>query len=206
MVNRRINNVAADSSAPAPVIRNNSIVNRRINVLGASGSGASTVGKLLADRCGIPFFDCDDYFHIASDPPFQVQRSPAERARLIAADLQPTGDWVLAGGVAGWNPCPDLQFTLFVFLYVPTAIRLTRLRERELSRFGPRILPGGDMEETHRSFIHWASRYDSGELDGKSLQRHEQYLSVQNCPVLRFDGEFSPQQMVDDILYDLEGK
>ncbi|NHF59295.1 gluconokinase [Flavobacteriaceae bacterium TP-CH-4] len=35
--------------------------NRIIYVMGVSGSGKSTVGKLLAEQLGYPFFDGDDY-------------------------------------------------------------------------------------------------------------------------------------------------
>ncbi len=35
----------------------------RINIIGASGSGASTFGKHLAATLGVPHFDSDDYYH-----------------------------------------------------------------------------------------------------------------------------------------------
>lgn len=39
---------------------------RIIYIMGVSGSGKTTIGKLLAEKIGLPFFDADDY-HIAAN-------------------------------------------------------------------------------------------------------------------------------------------
>jgi adenylate kinase family enzyme len=158
----------------------------RINLIGASGSGTSAVGRSLASALSLPHFESDDYFHTPSDPPFQQPRSADERCRLILRDLSPGTSWILSGGIVGWTPAPDLDFTCIVFLYVPTPIRIQRLRQRELERFGNRILQGGDMAKIHEEFIRWASRYDEGDIEGKTLATHEAYLRAQTCPVLEF--------------------
>ena len=163
-------------------------VNHRINILGASGCGASTIGRALAMELSIPHFDSDDYYHAPTDPPFQVQHSPQERHDAIIADLSPQGSWELSGGVAGWDPYPQLVFTMIVFVTTPTEIRIERLRAREYERFGDRIRRGGDMHAAHEEFIEWASRYDVGDVEGKTRQRHEAYLAEQTCPVVRIDG------------------
>ncbi len=160
----------------------------RINILGASGCGASSIGCALARVLSVPHFDCDDYFHAPTDPPFQVQRTPHERFDAIAADLSPTTSWVLSGGVAGWDPCPELEFTAIVFVTAPTSLRIERLRSREYERFGDRVRKGGDMHIAHSEFIEWASRYDEDDVEGKTLARHEAYLAKQTCPVFRMDG------------------
>lgn len=172
----------------------------RINILGASGSGASTVGRTVATALSIPHFDSDDYYHAPSDPPFQNQRPAAERYELMRRDLSPTASWVLSGGVAGWDPYPELDFTCVVFLHVPAEVRLQRLRQREQERFGERVLPGGDMYAAHEEFIHWASRYDIGDVDGKTLARHEAYLQEQTCSVLRFVGTLSVEAITRGIV------
>ncbi len=172
----------------------------RINVIGASGSGASTIGRLLSEKLLVPHFDCDDYFHAPSDPPFQSPRPPEERTSLLLRDLSPIECWILSGGICGWVPYPELSFTGIVFLYVPPDIRLARLRQREQERFGSRVLPGGDMHASHLEFLHWASRYDAGDVDGKTLTRHEAWLGQQCCPVLRIDGTMPLSESVEVIL------
>ena len=158
----------------------------RINVIGASGSGTSTVGRSLASTLSIPHFESDDYYHAPSDPPFQNRRADTDRYELICRDLLSNQNWVLSGGVSEWSPV--VKFTCIVFLYVPTPVRMERLRRRESHRFGERILKGGDMYTIHEEFIDWASRYDAGDIDGKTLARHEAYLKDQDCKVLEFRG------------------
>jgi adenylate kinase family enzyme len=172
----------------------------RINVIGASGCGTSTVGRSVASSLSIPHFDSDDYYHAKSDPPFLNPRSPEERYELIYRDLSSSGSWVLSGGVVGWMPCPELDFTCMVFLQVPVGVRIQRLRQRERERFGVRILEGGDMHETHEEFMRWASRYDVGDVDGKTLARHEAYLEAQRCPVLRFRGDLPLEAVTEEVL------
>ncbi len=175
----------------------------RIQVIGASGSGTSTLGKSLASALAIPHFESDDYFHAPTDPPFQRPRPAEQRYELISRDLRPDQNWVLSGGIVGWLPAPHLNFTCIVFLYVPTPVRIERLRNRELQRFGSRIEEGGDMYGMHTEFIDWASRYDEGDVEGKTLARHEVYLSSQQCTVLVYRGVDPVQFITASVLHSI---
>jgi adenylate kinase family enzyme len=173
----------------------------RINIIGASGTGKSTLAKALSHRLQVKCFDADDYYHVPADPPFQEQRPPDERLSLIAADLGQHHSWVLAGSVAGWGRHPVLEFSLVVFLILPAHVRLERLRLRELQRFGSRILPGGDMEENHRDFMDWAAGYDSAVSEGNNnLPLHEEYIQSLPCPILRIERPMVTSEQVDAIL------
>jgi adenylate kinase family enzyme len=59
----------------------------RIHILGASGSGTTTLGRALAERLQCPHFDTDDYFWLPTDPPFTHQRERTQRQRLLMDDL-----------------------------------------------------------------------------------------------------------------------
>lgn len=71
-----------------------------IVVMGVSGSGKTTVGELLAQHLGLPFYDGDD-FHPAANIAKMAAGHPLtdeDRAgwlATLAADLQP---WEAAGG------------------------------------------------------------------------------------------------------------
>ncbi len=172
----------------------------RINVLGASGSGTSSLGRALAGRLSIAHFESDDYFHAESDPPFTRPRGAEDRYARMMADLGSVESWVLSGGVAGWSPYPELDFTMIVFLVVPTEVRLERLRARERARFGARVLAGGDMFELHEEFIAWAAGYDAGDVEGKTLSRHEAYLAEQRCPVRVVRGVRALAEIADEVM------
>ena len=152
----------------------------------------------------LPYFDSDDYFHGPSDPPFQNPRSATERFEMITSDLKPDQSWILSGGIAGWEPYPPLNISAFLFLQVPTEIRVSRLRQREYERFGERIRAGGDMHEAHEAFIQWASRYDVGDVEGKTLKRHEAYLMRQTVPVVRDSGEQPVGKIVEALIDSLQ--
>ena len=64
---------------------------RRIHILGASGSGTTTLGRALAERLQGPHFDTDDYFWLPTDPPYTQRRERTERQRLLMDDLTAQG-------------------------------------------------------------------------------------------------------------------
>jgi adenylate kinase family enzyme len=161
----------------------------RVHVLGASGSGTSTLAAALAERAGAAHLDTDDYFWAPTDPPFQEARPVEARLALLVPDLERHERWVLSGSLCGWGDPLIPRFELVVFLRTPTPVRLARLRERERRMFGaPALAPGGAMHESFREFIDWAASYDEGGPDMRSLARHEAWLAALPCPVLRLDG------------------
>jgi adenylate kinase family enzyme/predicted N-acetyltransferase YhbS len=173
----------------------------RINILGASGTGKTTLGRAIAWELGLPFFDSDDYFHFPTDPPFQKQRTGEERRDLLQRDLGPLSSWVLSGGAGTWLPRPELEFTLVVFLRLPADLRISRLREREARLYGTRIAAGGDMETTHREFLEWTSGYDDGSCGGtNSFPAHERFLQELECPLLRMEEALSTGSQVERVL------
>jgi adenylate kinase family enzyme len=58
-----------------------------IHILGASGSGTTTLGRVLAKRLQCPHFDADDYFWLPTDLPYTHQRERTERQQLLMDDL-----------------------------------------------------------------------------------------------------------------------
>jgi adenylate kinase family enzyme len=163
---------------------------RRIHFVGAAGSGATSLGRALAERLGCRHFDTDDYFWLPTNPPFSQPRDLPDRRALLAADLARYEDWVLSGSLSGWGDLFIPWIDLVVFLWVPTAVRLARLTERERQRFGEASLgPGGAMYEIHSRFMAWAAAYDTGDLGMRSRARHEAWLAGLPCPVLRIEGD-----------------
>ncbi len=132
----------------------------RLHILGASGSGTTTLGRALAARLQCLHFDTDDYFWVPTDPPYTQQRERPERAQLLVDDLTAHDAWVVSGSLYGWGDVAIPLFELVVFLWIPHDRRMERLRQREHERFGERILPGGDMYELSQAFLgHAAMSY-----------------------------------------------
>ena len=123
----------------------------RIHILGASGSGTTTLGRALAAHLQCPHFDTDNYFWLPTNPPFTQQREHTERQQLLMDAVTAHDAWVLSGSLCGWGDVAIPLFELVVFLQIPHDIRMERLRQREYERFGERILPGRDMHEAFPS-------------------------------------------------------
>jgi adenylate kinase family enzyme len=172
-------------------------MSKRIHILGASGSGTTTLGSALAACLGCPHFDTDDYFWLPTDPPFQQARSRTDRQALLGTALARHEGWVLSGSLCGWGDLFIPLFDVVVFLWVPPDMRLARLQERERQRYGDHaIAPGGPLQQAYTAFIAWAAAYESGDLQMRSRQRHEQWLRALSCPVVRLEG----QQPVEESL------
>src|SRR6266567_2046417 len=124
----------------------------RIHILGASGSGTTTLGRALAERLQCPHFDTDDYFWFPTEPPFTHQRERTERAQLLMDDLTAHDAWVVSGSLCGWGDAVIPLFALVVFLWISHDVRMARLRQREHARYGERILPGGTCMCQRRRF------------------------------------------------------
>lgn len=170
---------------------------RRIHILGASGSGTSTLARTLANRLGLQAFDTDDFYWQPTDPPFEAKRPLEERLALMEAVFLPRNDWILAGPFHTWAPQLADRLTHAVLVTVKPEERLARLNRREVARWGARVGPGGDMERKFRGFMAWAARYDEPAFHGRSLVGQEDWLRRLTIPVIRLEGDAEPDMVAD---------
>ncbi len=176
------------------------MTSRRIHITGASGSGATTLGRALADRLALAHHDTDDYYWRPTVPPYQTKRSVEDRLRLMEEVFLPRLDWVLSGSLDGWGDPLIPKFDLVVFLSVEADIRMARLRDREARHFGVQAsAPGGWRHQATEDFITWASGYDGGGQAGRTRARHEAWLDSLPCPVLRLDSTKPVHELVDAV-------
>jgi adenylate kinase family enzyme len=172
----------------------------RIHIMGASGAGVTSLGRALADALAIPHHDTDDYFWQPTTPPYQDKREIAERLRLMREVFLPRADWVLSGSLEGWGDPIVAHSDLVVFLATPKGLRLQRLRAREATHFGTdAVAPGGWRHKEFEEFIEWASRYDDGDREGRSLAKHQAWLAALPCRVLRLDGSRPLPELVAEV-------
>ncbi len=168
----------------------------RIHIVGASGSGTTTLGAALGAQLGIAHLDTDDYFWLPTDPPFTEKRPIEERQRLLLAAMKRTQNWVVSGSMCGWSDFAIPFFDLVVFLWLPTEIRIVRIRQRERDRYGADIEPGGRLNAQHESFLEWAATYDAGNPPSRCLKLHEDWLATLPCPVIRIETDVSVEEKV----------
>lgn len=175
----------------------------RVHVLGASGSGTSTLARNLARHFESQSFDTDDFYWMPTDPPFQVKRPIDERLALMKDLFLPRRDWVLAGSFAGWGDPIIPRLTHVIFLSTPMAQRLARLRRRERMRAGP--LSGTPAWiQAQKGFLEWAAGYDDPDFTGRSRMRHEMWLGALPCPVIRINGNQSEEIVLREAVARLD--
>ena len=172
----------------------------KIHIFGASGSGTTTISKVISGKLGYSHFDVDDYFWMRTENPYAVERSVDERQLLIQNELLSCDKWILSGSLCGWGDMFIEYFDLVVFVYVPRGIRLERLRKREFERYGDKILDGGERYDASKEFIDWAAAYDEGTRNGRSLPMHEKWLKTISCPIVRIVNDALLDDSVNRVL------
>lgn len=118
-----------------------------------------------------------------------------QRGERLLQEMRFHGRAVVAGSVMGWGQPLENEFDLVVFLYLPLELKLERLKRREVKRFG----------QARPEFLAWAAQYDEGGVPGRSLARHQEWLSMLTCAVLKLEGDMSVTDRVRQILDAVDG-
>ncbi len=173
---------------------------QHIHIFGATGSGTSTLGAALAKSKGFVHFDNDNYFFESANNHFTKPRRPITRDTLLYNDLRKTPSWVLSGAVCGWGDYVIRFFELVVFLLVPLEERLRRIDARE-EKLGRKIEDQTHPRyKTYNNFMRWASEYDTGDMNMRSLAQHEEWMKKLSCPIVRIEGDKSLDENLATIL------
>lgn len=165
-----------------------------IVLCGLNGSGKSTLGRALAEISGYVFRDIEDYYFPKNDAanPYAAVRSEAEVAALLLRDLQQYPRMILAAVRANYDDAIPAMLTRAIHIVVPRDIRLQRVRERSLRKFGDRARPGGDLYEQEEAFFRLiAARTDSRVTD---------WLEASGLPVITVDGTLPIKENVQQLL------
>lgn len=170
-----------------------------IHILGAAGSGTTTLGKAYAKAKGYKYLDVDDFHWMDTFIPFTVAREKTERVKMLKEELEKYDNCVVSGALCVWGDELIPYFDVVVKLETPTNIRIERLKRREFSRFGSRIEEGGDMYFNHIRFIEWAKVYDNGGTDVRSNLLHNNWLKKISNKVLILDGTKPINELVQLI-------
>lgn len=169
----------------------------RVHIVGASGSGTTTLARALADSWAVPHADADDYFWIPSDPPFIEKRGETASVALMRQVFVPREAWVLSGSMMGWGDAIVRECDAVIFLTLDPEERMLRLREREERRRAGR----SQFDETAwEAFLMWARGYDDPAFEGRSRVSHEHWLATVDKPVLRLDSSQPVDTLVSAVL------
>ena len=167
--------------------------------MGASCAGSTTLGNALAEQLSYTYFDTDTYFWEPADIPFSVKRDPVLRNKMLENDIENHNNNIVGGSIINWGDEWRTKFDLIVFLYIPKEIRIARLIDRELERYGDKIYTDAALNKIHHDFITWASGYDDNITNGRNFAAHETWLNKLSCPVLKITGDTTVNQRVEIV-------
>lgn len=172
----------------------------RLHITGASGTGATTLGRAVATTWSVPHADTDDYFWAPTSPPYTTKRDETDRLRLMHELFVGREAWVLSGTLMGWGDSLAEHFDAVVFLSLDHDERMERLHAREVTRYGISIESGGSRATAHHDFMQWAGGYEDPDFDGRNRARHEVWLGALPCTVLRLDSARPVDELVAEII------
>lgn len=159
----------------------------KIQVIGASGTGKSTLCKYISEKTGIYWIDTDKY--LWKDSSFTENHLVEERFKMYNDDIANHQDYVVSGSVHSWNPEGFNDRELLVLLILDEEIRMKRIYDREFARFGERMLPGGDHYHLTCEFLDWCRTYLTEDENAvNSLASHMLRLKEASCKTLVLDG------------------
>lgn len=161
-----------------------------IMIIGPSGCGKTTLGRKVAEMLGYPYFDVDEYIWRFDTPElYTVMYSREEKISRLKEAIAPYEHFVMAGSMSSFHEAFDPYFGMMVFLYADPDIRVSRIRERSILRFGDRVMEGGDMFQSNLDFLESNRRYES---DGSpNLKEQTEWMNSLSCKKLRLDGSES---------------
>ncbi|MCD8740269.1 AAA family ATPase [Mucilaginibacter roseus] len=177
--------------------------NMRINIMGASGAGVTTLGRALANATGYAYIDSDDYYwdNAGHASPFTIRRQAANRNQMLLHDLRSHGNWILGGPVMNWGVLEHVNFDMVVFLQLPPQLRMARLKKREHERYGDIIFSDATRNRQFVDFMNWAAGYDDNTApSSRTLQNQLSWLQSLNCPVLRITGDTTVDDRLNRVL------
>ena len=173
----------------------------RINVVGKTGSGKTTLAGAIAARTGIPHIEMDAHF-------WGPDWTPVPRSQFLTtiqqAVMQPR--WVIDGNYNMARPfiIPHLQ--LLVWLDYPLAVSLWQLTRRGVSRTisGEDLWGTGNRESARKMFASRDSLYVWAVKSHRKLRRR--YLAVVDDPayaqvaIVRLRSPRATCQWVDEFI------
>jgi len=174
-------------------------INMKIQVIGASGTGKSTLCKYISKKTDTYWIDTDKY--LWKDSSFTENYSIEERLKMYYIDIVNHQDYVVSGSVHSWNPEGFRDKELLVLLTIDEEIRMKRIYDREFLRFGERMLPGGDHYQLTCEFLNWCKTYliaDENEIN--SLDSHKFRLKEASCRTLVLNGNQTVDALCSYIL------
>lgn len=170
----------------------------KIQIIGGSGTGKTTLGKFIGEKEGVKWLDTDGY--IWKGHGFTESYPVEERLAMYRQDMESAESYVASGSVYAWCKDGFSDRDLLVFLFLDEDLRLERLRARETERNSPFSLDeNGKMTN---EFLEWCQTYlKAGDKDMVgTYAEHARQMAISKSPVLKIDSSLPLEELYARIM------
>ena len=178
----------------------------KILVFGASGSGTTTLGDEIEKNTNFVHLDVDDYYWEKTNPPFQKKVDLAKRNSQLKKDVNTFDNVIVSGSMVSWGQEWETAFDLAIFMRLENNERMKRLKNREIERYGKKLLTDKQLQESSKAFLEWANQYENPNFKGRSLKVHLDWLELLDCKVLKLNGENDLADNLEKVLQEIKNQ
>ena len=155
-------------------------MNHGICVCGLNGSGKTTLADALAKELNFKHMDIEQYYFTTTDNPYLSSRTREEVEYLLLEDIKQNPCFVFSAVNGNMTEEINRYYSIVIYLEAPLEIRMKRIRQRAIDKFGNRVLAGGDMYEQEENFFAYTEK--------RSPDKINNWLKTISCKVIRLDG------------------
>lgn len=169
-----------------------------ILLCGLNGVGKSTLGRILAERLSYQFIDNEDLYFPENDDdyPFANPRSKDEVIRLLDAKINADNHFVFAAVKGDYGEKLLAKTDCVVLIEVPKDVRLSRVKNRSIQRFGDRVLGNGDLAKKEDAWFLF--------VNSRPENYVTEWIEEIKCPIIRIDGTLPIEDNVEYLIPLLE--
>lgn len=167
-----------------------------ICICGLNGSGKTTLASALAKKLNFKHMDVEDYYFTSADNPYQSSRTREEVEQLLLEDIKLNPCFVFSAVNGNMAKEINACYDMVIYLDVPVDIRMKRIRQRAIDKFGNRVLSGGDMYEQEEKFFEYAEK--------RKPDKIEEWLNTMVCKCIRLDGTKPISESIKTIVENMQ--
>lgn len=172
----------------------------KVQIIGGSGTGKSTLAKFISEKENIMWIDTDRY--LWKDESFTENHPIEKRKEMYEKDMETNNGYAASGSIYSWYPNGFSDRDVLVFLYIDEEIRMERLRKREIRRNNTQKTWHDEDGNMTNEFLEWCKTYlteqDKTMIGTYAAQSYQMELS--KSPILKLDSS----RMVEELYLEIK--